>query len=111
MLDDTLDHLDLKELKALEKKIQAAIKARKDARKIEALQVLKKHAAEMGFKLEDLTSSNVKNVKFKRRRPEPKFANPENATDTWSGRGRKPLWFIRALQNGKKADDLLIKSA
>jgi DNA-binding protein H-NS len=42
----------------------------------------------------------------------PKFRNPANAEQTWSGRGKRPLWFVDALRRrGVTADDLLISGA
>lgn len=38
----------------------------------------------------------------------PKYSNP-NGTETWSGRGKRPRWFLAALKSGKKEKDLLIK--
>lgn len=42
----------------------------------------------------------------------PKYRNPENAAQTWSGRGKRPLWFVDALKKrGVTAESLLIHSA
>jgi len=42
----------------------------------------------------------------------PKYRNPENATQTWSGRGKRPLWFVQALKKrGITAENLLIDGA
>jgi DNA-binding protein H-NS len=38
----------------------------------------------------------------------PKYRNP-NGTETWSGRGKRPRWFLAAMKSGKKEKDLLIK--
>ncbi|HEX7370772.1 MAG TPA: H-NS histone family protein [Rhodanobacteraceae bacterium] len=38
----------------------------------------------------------------------PKYKNPAG-TETWSGRGKRPRWFLAALKAGKKDKDLLIK--
>ncbi len=38
----------------------------------------------------------------------PKYRNP-NGPETWSGRGKRPRWFVAALKAGKKEKDLLIK--
>lgn len=38
----------------------------------------------------------------------PKYRNP-TGTETWSGRGKRPRWFVAALKSGKKEKDLLIK--
>ncbi|MBS0381554.1 MAG: H-NS histone family protein [Proteobacteria bacterium] len=38
----------------------------------------------------------------------PKYRNP-GGSETWSGRGKRPRWFVAALKAGKKEKDLLIK--
>lgn len=42
----------------------------------------------------------------------PKYRNPGNAAQTWSGRGKRPLWFVEALKKrGVTAESLLIVGA
>ncbi|MFK2903008.1 H-NS histone family protein [Dyella ginsengisoli] len=42
----------------------------------------------------------------------PKYRNPDNAAQTWSGRGKRPTWFVDALKKkGVTADSLLIAGA
>ena len=42
----------------------------------------------------------------------PKYRNPDNAAQTWSGRGKRPVWFNEALKKkGVTAESLLIASA
>lgn len=42
----------------------------------------------------------------------PKYRNPGNAAQTWSGRGKRPLWFVEALKKrGVTAESLLIQGA
>lgn len=39
----------------------------------------------------------------------PKYRNPADPSQTWSGRGKRPLWFVAALKKrGVTADSLLI---
>ena len=38
----------------------------------------------------------------------PKYQNPRNPTETWSGRGRQPRWLSPQLRSGKKLDDFRI---
>lgn len=38
----------------------------------------------------------------------PKYRNPANATETWSGRGKHPRWMAALIAGGKKAEDFLI---
>jgi DNA-binding protein H-NS len=40
---------------------------------------------------------------------EAKYANPNNANVTWSGKGPKPAWFEAALAQGFDAADMLIQ--
>ncbi|MBS0589073.1 MAG: H-NS histone family protein [Proteobacteria bacterium] len=44
----------------------------------------------------------------KRAPAKPKYRNPANALEIWSGRGKRPRWFNSALAAGKKEKDLLI---
>lgn len=36
----------------------------------------------------------------------PKYRNPAEPTETWSGRGKRPKWVIAQLKSGKKLEDL-----
>ena len=38
----------------------------------------------------------------------PKYSNPANPDQTWSGRGKRPRWFHEALASGKTEKDLAI---
>ena len=39
----------------------------------------------------------------------PKFQNPNNISQTWSGRGPKPHWLVAELEAGKRLDYFRIK--
>jgi DNA-binding protein H-NS len=38
----------------------------------------------------------------------PKYRNPDNPSETWSGRGRQPRWLTAALKTGRKLRDFEI---
>jgi DNA-binding protein H-NS len=38
----------------------------------------------------------------------PKYKNPKNPTESWSGRGKQPLWVREQLKAGKELDQFLI---
>ena len=38
----------------------------------------------------------------------PKFRNPEDTSETWSGRGRSPRWMLKMLAAGSSMNDLRI---
>lgn len=39
----------------------------------------------------------------------PKYRNPANPKETWTGRGKHPRWMAALIAKGKKAEDFLIK--
>ncbi|GLQ92301.1 H-NS histone family protein [Dyella acidisoli] len=38
----------------------------------------------------------------------PKYRNPADPEQTWSGRGKRPRWFNDALKAGKKEKDMAV---
>lgn len=104
-MDIDLNKLSLKELKDLSSQVAKAIASFEDRKKREALAELEEKAREMGYSLSDLIG--VSGTR-KRAAAAPKFANPANRSETWSGRGRKPRWFEAALKAGKTPDDMAI---
>jgi DNA-binding protein H-NS len=39
----------------------------------------------------------------------PKYRNPDNAAQTWSGRGMQPRWMASEVAKGRKPEDFLIR--
>lgn len=69
-----------------------------------------------GMTLEDLGSAKAPRAASKRKavskprgKVAPKYRNPKNANEKWTGRGRQPLWVAAFLKSGGKIDQLLIK--
>lgn len=100
-----INTLSLKELKDLQAQVAKAIASFEERRKKDALAELDEKAKAMGFSLAELMG--VASTR-KRAPAAPKYANPANTSDTWSGRGRKPRWFEAALKSGKRAEDMAI---
>lgn len=111
-MNNTLDNIDLQnmdraDLIAHKNKVDAAI-ATFDARKRqEALAAAEKAVSELGFSLKELTTTSTSG-KEKRPPAVPKYAHPENPSLTWTGKGRRPAWFIEAMETGKNPEDLEI---
>ena len=103
---NNIDDLSLVELKDLRSRVDRAIAGYEDRKKREALSELEDTARKMGYSLAELTGTQTVR---KRKSVAPKYANPADLTDTWTGRGRKPRWVQAALDAGKSMDDLLIK--
>jgi DNA-binding protein H-NS len=104
-MDIDLNALSLKELKDLQAQVAKAINGFEDRRKKEAIAELEDKARALGFSLAELTG--ISPVR-KRAAATAKYVNPDNSSETWSGRGRKPRWFDAALKLGKRPEDLTI---
>lgn len=42
------------------------------------------------------------------RKVKPKYRNPSKKSETWTGRGRMPLWMTDLVKKGKKREDFSI---
>jgi DNA-binding protein H-NS len=104
-LEIDLNTMSLKDLRDLQSQVAKAVASFEERRKKEALVELEEKAKTLGFSLAELTGATAKR---KRAPAAPKYANPANPSETWSGRGRKPKWFTQALASGVSPDALAI---
>lgn len=68
---------------------------------------LVKIARDEGFTIEELFGTRRARSKTAGTKVAPKYRNPANPSQTWSGRGKRPRWFVEALKT-KKEKDLLV---
>ena len=61
-----------------------------------------------GYSFDDIFGGSRGKAKRSTGTVAPKYRNPGNAEQTWSGRGKRPRWFNDALAAGKKEKDLAI---
>lgn len=104
--------------KELEKHLMDVRKALKNAEardRRQAKKAAEKAAAEFGFSLDELSDEQkaaAKTRKNKAKKPKtkskPKFANPADPSQTWTGKGRQPNWYRAAVENGAAPDSMLI---
>jgi DNA-binding protein H-NS len=68
--------------------------------------------AKLEERLRRLESANIAVNPDRTRRPYPrvlpKYQNPKNSTEKWSGRGKQPHWVQAQLKAGKKLEHFLI---
>jgi DNA-binding protein H-NS len=104
------EKMSLKELEAMEREISKAIAQKRDMERTQ----LKKKVAEMaeshGFSVAELFGGQKAGRGAGKGKAVgvPKYANPDNASDTWTGRGRKPNWLVERLKKGSKVADFEI---
>ncbi|MBU6249175.1 MAG: H-NS histone family protein [Xanthomonadaceae bacterium] len=102
----SLNHNQLNDLIAKAQVRQDELRKEKVAKLREKVHALIK--AE-GYSFEDIFGS-ARGGKVRRAKTTvaPKYRNPANPEQTWSGRGKRPRWFNDALKAGKKEKDLAI---
>ena len=101
-----VDKMSLKELVALEAKIQGAIAEARTKERAELKNKVAELALSHGFSVAELFGS----PKDPPKKPVgiAKYANPDNKSDTWTGRGRKPNWLVARLKKGANLADFEI---
>lgn len=108
----------IQEREALDKAIETALNAEKDAaiKSVrETIELYKLTAKDCGFKSSraNKQSSEDGNKPDGRSAPKkPKYRNPNNPDDTWTGLGatsRRPKWVVEYEAAGGKIEDCLIK--
>jgi DNA-binding protein H-NS len=99
-----LNHNQLNELISKAQTRQTELRKEKVAKLREKVHALIK--AE-GYSFEDIFGQG--RAKGRRTGPvAPKYRNPADPAQTWSGRGKRPRWYNDALKAGKKEKDLAI---
>ena len=98
-----VDKLSYADLLKLQERITAAIAARKAEDAQVTKQKLRELAEKRGFNIDELFGK-----RGKRGTSAPKFRNPKDTAQTWTGRGRKPNWLVDALKKGAKMGDFAI---
>lgn len=101
-----LSNMKFRELKDLQREVARAIDSYEERRRKEALAALEARARDFGFSVGELTGTKARRT---RSAGAAKYSNPDNLNDTWSGKGRKPRWFLDAIAAGRTPEDLLLK--
>ena len=77
---------------------------RREENRIAVKEQMEAMAAEAGFSIDELYGKG----KGKKTPLPPKYRNPDDASQTYPGRGRKPGWLADKLAEGADMDDFLI---
>ena len=99
--------LSISELIELQSDIERAIASKREAEKAELREQMQAMAAKAGYTIDELLSGGKSSGKS-RPTAKPKYRNPDNAAETWSGRGRQPKWVVAYLEAGNALENALI---
>jgi DNA-binding protein H-NS len=98
-----INAMNLDQLKQLKKDLEKVISSFEARRLAEARKALEAKAAELGMSLAEIMGG--KPSKAAKAAVAAKYAHPENASMTWSGRGRAPKWIAELeAKGGNRAD-------
>lgn len=118
--------LSVTELRKTQRRIEAELAKRETTAKRDLLKKMQRLAADHGMSLDDVLgkgeapaakaprkarAKSERPVKAKKITVAPKYRNPDDASMTWTGRGRKPLWVQKFLDEGRSLNDLAIAKA
>lgn len=110
-----LASLSLNELEAIQKKVNREIQKRRTKAQEEGLKKIKLIAAEYGLTATELRGISSAKLSVTRKKAAkktgpvaPKYRDPSNAENTWTGRGRKPKWVETFLNGGGRLEQITI---
>ncbi|MDX2289044.1 MAG: H-NS histone family protein [Hyphomicrobiaceae bacterium] len=107
MASINIDKMSLKDLIAHKADVEQAITTARQRERQEILQKMEALAEESGFSINDLLGGKGRG-KGKMSQSAARYVNPDNKTQTWTGRGRKPNWLVAKLNKGSKLDDFAL---
>lgn len=114
-----LKGMSRKELEKLRADVDKALEQIASREMDLAIKAAEKAAAAHGFSLAQLTGGEKAAPKKRGRKPgsksakprkagSPRFKNPADASQTWTGKGRQPVWFKEAVAAGAAPESMAI---
>ncbi len=105
-----LDAMTYAQLRDLRDRVDAAMLATQASERQELRAKMEAMAAKAGLSIADVLGGKAASgsSKLKGSKVVVKYRNPKDSTQTWTGRGRKPLWLVEALKKGQKIDTFLV---
>lgn len=100
---EEVNALSLPELMLLEGMIRVSREAQSKSARKKLVASIKEQAKAAGIPFEDIIDSMTAGTKVKL---PPKYRNPNDAAETWAGRGMKPKWVSEHLEAGGSMDDI-----
>jgi DNA-binding protein H-NS len=101
-----VDKMTLKDLIELDLKVQKALGAAKERERTELKHKIAALAEDSGFSVSELFGG--RGAAKGKSSGIAKYKNPDNHSETWTGRGRKPNWLVAKLGKGSKMADFEI---
>ncbi|MAI46566.1 MAG: H-NS histone family protein [Hyphomicrobiaceae bacterium TMED74] len=101
-----VDKMALKDLIDLELKVKKAIVTARERERLQIKSQVEELIEEAGFSIDEIFARG--RGAMKGRTVAPKYANPDDKSETWTGRGRMPKWLVAKLKKGAKIEQFAI---
>ncbi|RLA11264.1 MAG: H-NS histone family protein [Gammaproteobacteria bacterium] len=110
-MNTDLAHMSIEDLQQLISNAEDTIKKIQREKRSEVVRQMRQLATTIGVSIDIVPESRATSKRTGAQRPKtpPKFHNPADPSQTWTGRGPKPKWFKDAIASGKNPDALLIR--
>jgi len=105
MSEINLYDYSIPELHALARDIDGELSRRGDVERKRILAQMKELAASVDMSLDEFIAYSSS----KKTKGAPKYQNPANPRQTWTGRGKRPGWIKAVLEQGGALEDMLIE--
>jgi DNA-binding protein H-NS len=109
----SLDAMSVDEMWQLHEEVNAALSIRLTSEKRELEKRLAQLRREKEMRQSEEMESRTRDVPRERRkypRVFAKYRNPNEPSETWSGRGKQPRWLTAALKLGHTIDEFAIRN-
>ncbi len=100
------NNLSESEIQAVIDKAEKALKEKQRVKRKQVILEIKKLAASIGVTV-NIKETENKNVK-PGKKVAAKYRNPDDFSQTWTGRGVAPLWMQTLLKEGRNKSEFLI---
>jgi DNA-binding protein H-NS len=108
MATPNLEKYTLKELNELSSRIEAELQRRKEAERASLKQRIDELTSKAGLSVQELYGMSKGRGAGRGGKVAIKYMNPENKSETWTGRGRQPRWLAAKLAKGAKLADFTL---
>ncbi|TAN50949.1 MAG: H-NS histone family protein [Methylococcaceae bacterium] len=107
-MDPDLNELSETQLQEMIEGARRALRDRQDGRRKDVYAQIKKLAASVGANVEIIEAGD-KAKPMRTGKVAAKYRNPSDHSQTWTGRGMKPVWLRDLINQGSNIEDFAIR--
>lgn len=107
-MEPQLNELSETQLQEMIEGARRALRDRQDSRRKDVYAQIKKLAASVGVTAEIIEAGD-KAKPVRTGKVAAKYRNPADPSQTWTGRGMKPVWLRELINSGSRIEDFAIR--